>query len=115
MWGCAQGARKGERRHVQTLKNAARMGKISRVAEVALTVLDDGLGRGLRQLEFRAGTGFRFTMLVDLAAARVRRSAVGCRTRADADNRTRLLLARLRPQGGIATCPLVMTDLTFNR
>jgi hypothetical protein len=46
---------------------AARSGALSQFAGVRLTTLGDGLERGIRMLEFRSGTGLRFTVLVDRA------------------------------------------------
>ena len=46
---------------------ARRSGMLSQFAGVRLMTLDDGIERGIRMLEFRTGTGFRFTVLVDRA------------------------------------------------
>lgn len=46
---------------------AARTGALSQVAGVRLMELGDGLERGVRLLEFRSGTGLRFTVLIDRA------------------------------------------------
>ncbi len=46
---------------------AARSGSLSQFAGVRLSTLGDGVERGVRQLEFRTGTGLRFTVLVDRA------------------------------------------------
>ncbi|MES2666247.1 MAG: aldose 1-epimerase family protein [Pseudomonadota bacterium] len=46
---------------------AARAGALSQFAGVRLVTLADGLERGLRMLEFRTGSGLRFTVLVDRA------------------------------------------------
>jgi hypothetical protein len=46
---------------------AARSGALSQFAGVRLMTLGDGLERGVRMLEFRSGTGLRFTVLVDRA------------------------------------------------
>ncbi|MBB5752567.1 aldose 1-epimerase family protein [Prosthecomicrobium pneumaticum] len=46
---------------------AAHSGMLSQFAGVRLTTLSDGVERGIRQLEFRTGTGLRFTVLVDRA------------------------------------------------
>ncbi|WP_076068538.1 aldose 1-epimerase family protein [Sphingomonas montana] len=46
---------------------AARTGALSQFAGVRLSTLGDGVERGIRQLEFRTGTGLRFTVLVDRA------------------------------------------------
>lgn len=46
---------------------AARSGALSQFAGVRLMTLGDGLERGIRMLEFRTGTGLRFTALVDRA------------------------------------------------
>jgi hypothetical protein len=42
-------------------------GMLSQFAGVRLMTLDDGVERGIRLLEFRTGTGFRFTVLIDRA------------------------------------------------
>ncbi len=44
-----------------------RTGALGQFAGVRLMTLDDGLERGIRMLEFRTGTGLRFTVLVDRA------------------------------------------------
>jgi len=46
---------------------AERAGSLSQFAGVRLMTLGDGLERGIRLLEFRTGTGLRFTALVDRA------------------------------------------------
>jgi hypothetical protein len=46
---------------------AARAGCFSQFAGVRLMTLGDGVERGIRMLEFRSGTGLRFTVLVDRA------------------------------------------------
>jgi hypothetical protein len=46
---------------------ASRAGSLSQFAGVRLMTLGDGLERGIRILEFRSGTGLRFTVLVDRA------------------------------------------------
>lgn len=46
--------------------NAA-SGSLGHVAGVRLMTLEDGLERGIRMLEFRSGTGLRFTVLIDRA------------------------------------------------
>lgn len=46
---------------------AERSGSFSQFAGVRLMTLGDGLERGIRMLEFRTGTGLRFTALVDRA------------------------------------------------
>jgi hypothetical protein len=46
---------------------AARTGALSQFAGVQLATLGDGVERGVRRLEFRTGTGLRFTVLVDRA------------------------------------------------
>src|SRR5437016_2021751 len=46
---------------------AARSGALSQFAGVRLMTLGDGLERGIRMLEFRTGTGLRFTVLIDRA------------------------------------------------
>jgi hypothetical protein len=60
---------------------AERSGMLSQFAGVRLMELSDGVERGIRMLEFRTGSGLRFTALVDRAldiadaSSRVRRSA----------------------------------------
>jgi hypothetical protein len=44
-----------------------RSGMLSQFAGVRLMTLGDGVERGIRMLEFRTGSGFRFTALVDRA------------------------------------------------
>lgn len=44
-----------------------RAGMLSQFAGVRLMTLGDGVERGIRMLEFRTGTGLRFTVLVDRA------------------------------------------------
>ena len=46
---------------------AERAGMLSQFAGVRLMTLGDGVERGIRMLEFRTGTGLRFTALVDRA------------------------------------------------
>jgi len=46
---------------------AERAGSLSQFAGVRLMTLGDGVERGIRLLEFRTGTGLRFTVLVDRA------------------------------------------------
>lgn len=46
---------------------AARAGALSQFAGVRLMTLENGVERGIRMLEFRTGTGLRFTALVDRA------------------------------------------------
>lgn len=46
---------------------AAHAGSLSQFAGVRQMVLADGVERGIRMLEFRTGTGLRFTVLVDRA------------------------------------------------
>jgi hypothetical protein len=46
---------------------AAHSGSLSQFAGVRLVTLGDGLERGIRMLEFHAGAGLRFTVLVDRA------------------------------------------------
>jgi hypothetical protein len=48
-------------------QTAARAGMLSQFAGVRLMTLADGVERGVRMLEFRTGTGLRFTALVDRA------------------------------------------------
>ena len=56
-----------------------RIGRLEQVAGVRLVTIGDGLGRGVRVLEFRTGTGFAFDVLVDRElrrrAVRTRRAA----------------------------------------
>jgi hypothetical protein len=42
-----------------------RVGRLEQVAGVRLVTLDDGLGRGVRVVEFRTGSGFSFDVVVD--------------------------------------------------
>jgi hypothetical protein len=44
-----------------------RSGQLAQFAGVRLMTLEDGLERGIRMLEFRTGSGLRFTVLVDRA------------------------------------------------
>jgi hypothetical protein len=46
---------------------SARTGDLAQVAGVRLMTLGDGVERGVRMLEFRTGSGLRFTLLVDRA------------------------------------------------
>ena len=46
---------------------ARHCGALSQFAGVRLMTLEDGVERGIRMLEFRTGTGLRFTVLVDRA------------------------------------------------
>ncbi len=46
---------------------AERSGSLAAFAGVRLMTLGDGVERGVRMLEFRTGTGLRFTLLVDRA------------------------------------------------
>ena len=46
---------------------AARTGSLAAFGGVRLVTLADGLERGVRMLEFRTGTGLRFTVMVDRA------------------------------------------------
>lgn len=46
---------------------ARHSGMLSQFAGVRLLTLGDGVERGIRMLEFRTGTGFRFTVLIDRA------------------------------------------------
>jgi hypothetical protein len=46
---------------------AAHAGMLSQFAGVRLMTLGDGVERGVRPLEFRTGTGLRFTVLIDRA------------------------------------------------
>ena len=45
----------------------ASSGALSHAAGVRLMTLEDGVERGIRMLEFRSGTGLRFTVLIDRA------------------------------------------------
>ena len=45
----------------------ARSGMLSQFASVRLMELGDGVERGIRMLEFRTGSGLRFTVLIDRA------------------------------------------------
>jgi hypothetical protein len=54
-------------RSLTRLEIEARAGTPSQFAGVRLMTLGDGLERGIRLLEFRSGTGLRFTVLVDRA------------------------------------------------
>ena len=49
------------------LQLAERSGTLSQFAGVRLMTLGDGVERGIRMLEFRTGSGLRFTVLVDRA------------------------------------------------
>ena len=42
-----------------------RVGRLDQAAGVRLVTLGDGIGRGVRVLEFRTGSGFAFDVLVD--------------------------------------------------
>ena len=46
-------------------ETTARLGRLSQVAGVRLMTLGDGVERGVRMLEFRTGTGLRFTVMID--------------------------------------------------
>ncbi len=46
---------------------AERTGSLSQFAGVQLSTLADGVERGIRRLEFRTGSGLRFTVLIDRA------------------------------------------------
>jgi hypothetical protein len=54
-------------RPMSRLDIARHAGALSQFAGVRLMTLGDGLERGIRLLEFRTGTGLRFTVLVDRA------------------------------------------------
>lgn len=45
----------------------SRCGQLAQFAGVRLVTLQDGVERGIRMLEFRSGTGLRFTVLIDRA------------------------------------------------
>ena len=49
------------------LELARRSGSLSAFGGVRLMELSDGLERGVSMLEFRTGTGLRFTVLIDRA------------------------------------------------
>ena len=46
---------------------ARRVGRLEQLAGVRLVTLGDGVGRGVRVLEFRTGSGYEFDVLVDRA------------------------------------------------
>ena len=55
-------------KHTYTRRDlAAHTGQLSQFAGVRLMTLGDGVERGVRMLEFRTGSGLRFTVLVDRA------------------------------------------------
>ena len=54
-------------RNYSRLELAERSGMLSQFAGVRLMTLGDGVERGIRMLEFRTGSGLRFTVLVDRA------------------------------------------------
>ena len=54
-------------RTLSRLDLARRTGSFAQFAGVRLVTLGDGVERGIRALEFRTGTGLRFTALVDRA------------------------------------------------
>ena len=54
-------------RTLSRLDLARRSGALAQFAGVRLVTLGDGVERGIRALEFRTGTGLRFTALVDRA------------------------------------------------
>jgi Domain of unknown function (DUF4432) len=54
-------------RELSRLDLARRAGALGQFAGVELHTLGDGVGRGIRCLEFRTGTGFMFKVLVDRA------------------------------------------------
>ena len=54
-------------REMSRAQIAASAGALSQFAGVRLMTLGDGLERGIRLLEFRSGSGLRFTVLVDRA------------------------------------------------
>src|ERR1700745_2228329 len=51
--------------HLSRAELMRRVGRLEQVAGVRLVTLGDGLGRGVRVLEFRTGSGFAFDVLVD--------------------------------------------------
>src|ERR1700739_5083575 len=51
--------------HLSRAELLRRGGRLEQVAGVRLVTLGDGLGRGVRVLEFRTGSGFAFDVLVD--------------------------------------------------
>lgn len=54
-------------RHMSRKDVAAHAGMLSQFAGVRLMTLGDGVERGIRMLEFRTGSGLRFTVLADRA------------------------------------------------
>lgn len=54
-------------RTLSRLEVATHAGMLSQFAGVRLMTLGDGVERGIRVLEFRTGTGLRFTVLIDRA------------------------------------------------
>ncbi len=54
-------------KHLSRAEFEALSGRSAHAAGVRLMELSDGLERGIRMLEFRSGTGLRFTVLVDRA------------------------------------------------
>ncbi|MDB5660714.1 MAG: hypothetical protein JWS10_3329 [Cypionkella sp.] len=54
-------------REMSRVEVAAHAGALSQFAGVRLMTLGDGVERGVRMLEFRTGSGLRFTVLVDRA------------------------------------------------
>jgi Domain of unknown function (DUF4432) len=54
-------------RSMSRLEVARHAGALSQFAGVRLVTLGDGVERGIRMLEFRTGTGLRFTVLIDRA------------------------------------------------
>src|SRR5215510_92589 len=54
-------------RSISAREIAEHSGALSQFAGVRLMTLGDGVERGVRLLEFRTGTGLRFTVLVDRA------------------------------------------------
>jgi hypothetical protein len=53
--------------HYSRADLARRVGRLDQVAGVRLVTLGDGMGRGVRLIEFRTGTGFSFDVVVDRA------------------------------------------------
>ncbi len=82
---------------------AERAGMLSQFAGVRLMTLGDGVERGIRMLEFRTGSGLRFTVLVDRALdigdCEFRGQAIGWHSPAGFRNPT---LHDYEGEGGIA-------------
>lgn len=82
---------------------AASAGALSQFAGVRLMTLGDGVERGIRMLEFRSGTGLRFTVLIDrafdIADCEYRGMAIGWHSPAGFKNPG---LAEYEGEGGLA-------------